>query len=115
VDKNKSCIIGDGVPCWFCDKTSKCECEISTKSQKEATLPKRLHSTAPATKPKEQSSVLGDKKENDVMARRVRRWEPPLTVNQPFGFFQKNTTNLKDANLSMFGSVHFLELISLRP
>jgi hypothetical protein len=32
-------------------------------------------------------------------------------------FFRKNTTNLEDANLSIFGSVHFLELISrsLRP
>jgi hypothetical protein len=27
-------------------------------------------------------------------------------------FFRKNTTNLEDANLSIFGSVHFLELIS---
>jgi hypothetical protein len=44
--------------------------------------------------------------------RRVRRWEPPLTVNQPFGFFQKDTTNLEDANLSIFGLVHFLELES---
>jgi hypothetical protein len=25
-----------------------------------------------------------------------------LTINQPFGFFQ-NTTNLEDANLSIFG------------